>query len=338
MNVSTVRRAFHVLLLAFFLAATTSTLLLPPTAHAGNYGKPDNRVRESARSTLEALEELDNAARAVIRVAGLSYDTSSWYGDNPGMEDHADDLLRAAFLKADEDRLVRAAVETSDHSIQRELVRSRLRATSRVALAAGDATVESSSALRTLSSELRALPISATSPATGPETYIGGFHARFAGELALLSEAVSVVSGELPADLLEAWAKTPPTRLKPLLWALAHVGDPYIPFSWSPPGYDCSGFVLASWLNTTGAVVPGSSYEMWKQLPEVQESAMLPGDLVLFYRGRHPDGRPDGHVETYLGVSNLVVGSTASVGVRIGRYKRGNPVGFARVPLTEPAG
>jgi cell wall-associated NlpC family hydrolase len=82
-------------------------------------------------------------------------------------------------------------------------------------------------------------------------------------------------------------------------YAYAQLGCPYVYGATGPcnSGFDCSGLMMEAWA-AAGVSIPRTSYEDWGSLPHVSESAMQPGDILVF------DG--EGHVGMYVGGGELI--------------------------------
>jgi cell wall-associated NlpC family hydrolase len=87
--------------------------------------------------------------------------------------------------------------------------------------------------------------------------------------------------------------------LRAVLFALAHIGTPYVWGGTSPSGYDCSGLTSQAW-KAAGVSIPRTSQAQWAGLPHVPRGSRLrPGDLVIYFPGAT-------HVGMYIG-DGLVV-------------------------------
>ncbi len=80
-------------------------------------------------------------------------------------------------------------------------------------------------------------------------------------------------------------------------FAYAQLGKPYVYGATGPGSYDCSGLTQAAWA-AAGVSIPRTSYEQWAALPHVPESAMQPGDIMVF--------DAEGHVGIYVGNNELI--------------------------------
>ena len=82
-------------------------------------------------------------------------------------------------------------------------------------------------------------------------------------------------------------------------FAYAQLGCPYVYGGTGPcqSGFDCSGLAQAAWA-AAGVDIPRDSYEQWAALPHVSESALEPGDLLI-YNG-------EGHVAIYVGGGYII--------------------------------
>lgn len=90
-------------------------------------------------------------------------------------------------------------------------------------------------------------------------------------------------------------------------WALGHVNTRdlyYVYGGEGPRGYDCSGFLQGAWA-AAGVSIPRDTYGMEAGLPEVSQSNMRPGDLVLLYF-QGAIGPAPNHVVMYIGDGKIV--------------------------------
>ncbi len=78
-------------------------------------------------------------------------------------------------------------------------------------------------------------------------------------------------------------------------YAYAHIGDAYVWGATGPTTFDCSGLMYAAW-QAAGVTLPRTTEEEWAALPHIPNSALEPGDLIL-YNG-------ESHVAMYVGVVN----------------------------------
>ena len=86
---------------------------------------------------------------------------------------------------------------------------------------------------------------------------------------------------------------------KAIAYAYAQVGCPYVYGGTGPcsAGFDCSGLTMEAWAHA-GVAIPRTSYEQLDSLPQVSESNMQPGDILVFLGG--------GHVGIYVGGGKLI--------------------------------
>jgi len=86
---------------------------------------------------------------------------------------------------------------------------------------------------------------------------------------------------------------------KAVAFAYAQLGCPYVYGGTGPcqMGFDCSGLAQAAWA-AAGVGIPRDSYEQWAALPHVSQSALEPGDLLI-YNG-------EGHVAIYVGGGYII--------------------------------
>ncbi|WP_406527401.1 peptidoglycan DD-metalloendopeptidase family protein [Streptomyces sp. I8-5] len=105
-------------------------------------------------------------------------------------------------------------------------------------------------------------------------------------------------------------AGTTANAAKAIAWAVGHAnaGDLHYVFGGEgPTGYDCSSFVQAAW-RSAGVSIGRDTYEQNDTLPHVSQSAMRPGDLILWnFQGT---GQPSpNHVTMFIGDGKMVEAS-----------------------------
>jgi cell wall-associated NlpC family hydrolase len=81
-------------------------------------------------------------------------------------------------------------------------------------------------------------------------------------------------------------------------FAEAQVGKPYIYGADGPRGFDCSGLTMAAW-GAAGVSMSHSSSAQAYEFPQVSESDIAVGDLVIYYGSLH-------HVGIYVGGGKIV--------------------------------
>jgi cell wall-associated NlpC family hydrolase len=81
--------------------------------------------------------------------------------------------------------------------------------------------------------------------------------------------------------------------------AYSQIGTPYVYAGASPEtGFDCSGFTMWAWAQA-GVSLPHSSAAQYASLPHVDQSELVPGDLLFFYSPIH-------HVGMYVGNGQMI--------------------------------
>lgn len=81
-------------------------------------------------------------------------------------------------------------------------------------------------------------------------------------------------------------------------FATGQIGKPYVWGAEGPSSYDCSGLTSQAWAHA-GLVIPRTSQEQWRQLPQVPVKDMRPGDLVIYFDDAT-------HVGMYVGDGKIV--------------------------------
>jgi cell wall-associated NlpC family hydrolase len=76
-------------------------------------------------------------------------------------------------------------------------------------------------------------------------------------------------------------------------YAQAQLGKPYQYAGTGPGAYDCSGLTMMAWA-AGGVSMPHSSYAQATMFPRVADSALQPGDIIIYYADHH-------HVGLYVG-------------------------------------
>ncbi len=76
-------------------------------------------------------------------------------------------------------------------------------------------------------------------------------------------------------------------------YAKAQLGKPYRYAGVGPDSYDCSGLTMMAWAQA-GVAMPHGSIAQGNMFPRVPDSALQPGDLVIYYPDHH-------HVGMYVG-------------------------------------
>jgi len=107
------------------------------------------------------------------------------------------------------------------------------------------------------------------------------------------------------------------------------IGVPYV-FGAADPavGFDCSGFTMWAWAHA-GVSLPHSSTLQYTSLPNVDRSALQPGDLIFSSYGRLGSGVID-HVALYIGGGQTIAATNPSSPVAYRTIDWGAYVGAAR--------
>jgi cell wall-associated NlpC family hydrolase len=88
-----------------------------------------------------------------------------------------------------------------------------------------------------------------------------------------------------------------------VLFAMSHIGDPYVLGSAGPSSWDCSGLTSTSW-RTAGVYIPRTSKQQYAYVGKIPYEAMRPGDLIFWGYGAQADGVY--HVTMYIGNNTIV--------------------------------
>ena len=97
-----------------------------------------------------------------------------------------------------------------------------------------------------------------------------------------------------PANLAVPNAPAPsPGAAAAVAYAKAQLGKPYRYAGVGPAAYDCSGLTMMAWAQS-GVSMPHGSIAQGNMFPRVPDSALQPGDLVIYYPDHH-------HVGMYAG-------------------------------------
>jgi len=88
-----------------------------------------------------------------------------------------------------------------------------------------------------------------------------------------------------------------------VLFAMSHIGDPYILGAAGPHAWDCSGLTSTSW-RTAGVYIPRTSRQQYAYVGKVPYPALRLGDLIFF----GSNGQASGvyHVTMYIGNNTIV--------------------------------
>jgi peptidoglycan DL-endopeptidase CwlO len=101
-------------------------------------------------------------------------------------------------------------------------------------------------------------------------------------------------------------------------YAEGQLGKPYLFGGTGPAAFDCSGLVMMAY-RAAGVVIARTSQQEWKQLPHVQASKVLPGDLVFFAGA---DGTPTapGHVGLVIGQNTMIEAYATGTPIRVSTF------------------
>jgi cell wall-associated NlpC family hydrolase len=92
-------------------------------------------------------------------------------------------------------------------------------------------------------------------------------------------------------------------------FAFAQLGKPYSFGADGPGSFDCSGLTMAAWARA-GVSMPHSARKQYRAFPKVSRAALLPGDLVIYYRDLH-------HVALYIGDGKVIHAPTSGQRVKV---------------------
>lgn len=144
----------------------------------------------------------------------------------------------------------------------------------------------------------------------------------------IANEYLSLALDQVPLETASALAN-----------ALSAQGVDYVWAGESPldGGFDCSGLIQWAYAGA-GVSLPRTAAEQWEWTPNVDESEILPGDLVFFQGTTDAPGIT--HVAMYIGAGLMINAPDENDIVRLvsinDPWWREHMVGFTRVPL--PAG
>ena len=119
---------------------------------------------------------------------------------------------------------------------------------------------------------------------------------------------------------------------KAVAYVLAMVSA-HCPYVWGgtgpcSQGFDCSGLVQQAWIYAGYSQMPRDTFTQWNGLPHIPQSALAPGDLII-YNG-------DTHVAMYVGGGMIVDAPHSGADVEEIAYSTpwyaDNITGFLRVP------
>jgi len=112
------------------------------------------------------------------------------------------------------------------------------------------------------------------------------------------------------AQLDQAWAKAPASRMVAVLTALAQLGAPYVFGQHGPDTFDCSGLTTFAWAKAGVSLVQQSEWQIAQSKP-IPVEAVQPGDLV----------QKPGHIALALGAGHVIVQAPKSGDVvRVGDW------------------
>jgi cell wall-associated NlpC family hydrolase len=138
-----------------------------------------------------------------------------------------------------------------------------------------------------------------------------------------------------------ATAGVTPHAAQAIAWAKSMIGKAvYVYGGTGPTGYDCSGFLQAAWAHA-GVHIPRDTYGMNSGMTHVPQSAMRPGDLILWdFPGA---GASPNHVTMYLGAGQTIEihvrpGNDVTISSVASRQRSGSIVAVVRPePNVNPA-
>ncbi|WP_051940465.1 C40 family peptidase [Phaeacidiphilus oryzae] len=150
------------------------------------------------------------------------------------------------------------------------------------------------------------------------DALLAGIAARF-GDGSAASGLLRALPGRAAGPDLQPDGKA----LRAVLFALAHIGTPYVWGGTSPSGYDCSGLTSQAWA-AAGVRIPRTSQAQFAGLPRVPAGQPLrPGDLVVYFPGAT-------HVGMYIGDGLVVHAPRPGTVVRVTTLDRMPSPGVVR--------
>ncbi|MFH8784902.1 C40 family peptidase [Streptomyces roseoverticillatus] len=118
-------------------------------------------------------------------------------------------------------------------------------------------------------------------------------------------------------------------RLEPaILYAMAHLGDPFAIGGDGPRSWDCSGLVQQAY-RRAGVRLPRIAADQYRATKHIARRSLHRGDLVFWSR----NGRASGvhHVAVYLGGERYVEAPRPGFKVRVSTFSRYRPNLYGRV-------
>ncbi len=117
-------------------------------------------------------------------------------------------------------------------------------------------------------------------------------------------------------DKTSSSAPATPTKTggKIVAMAMKYIGSPYVWGGASPGGFDCSGLVFYSVLQTTGQRLPRSTYDQVNSGAYVAKENLQPGDLLYF---ANTYGAGVTHAGIYIGGGRFIHAENEGTGVVI---------------------
>lgn len=88
-----------------------------------------------------------------------------------------------------------------------------------------------------------------------------------------------------------------------VLFALSHIGDPYVLGAAGPDSWDCSGLTSTAW-RTAGVSIPRTSKQQYNYLGKVPYTALRLGDLIFW--GTNAQADAVYHATMYIGNDTIV--------------------------------
>jgi len=130
------------------------------------------------------------------------------------------------------------------------------------------------------------------------------------------SDTTSATGATDAPDKTPSSAPATPTKTggKIVAIAMKYIGAPYVWGGTTPSGFDCSGFVLYSVLQTTGKRLPRSTYDQVNSGVYVAKENLQPGDLLFF---ANTYGAGITHTGIYIGGGRFIHAENEGTGVVI---------------------
>ena len=152
---------------------------------------------------------------------------------------------------------------------------------------------------------------------------------NFASSYAAGGYTVSQVNPDTPAQapaatdcvggtVLDALSAPNAVVATAIKYAEDQLGKPYLFGGTGPDAFDCSGLVMMAY-RAAGVDIPRTSQQQWQFGPQVQASAVSPGDLVFFAGS---DGTPTapGHVGLVIGKNTMIEAYATGFPIRISHF------------------